>query len=63
MELVNLAPNGSQPRFVNPERVDAVVADDNETLVYAGQYYYKVRKPYTQVLKMLGAYLKERDAE
>lgn len=54
MKLVNLAPKGSQPRFVNPERVDAIVADDNETLVYAGQYYYKVRKRYTEVIKMLG---------
>lgn len=62
MKLVNLAPKGSNPRFVNPEQVDAVIADDRETLVYAGQYYYKVRKPYTEVLKMLGAYLKERGA-
>ena len=63
MKLVNLAPKGSNPRFVNPERVDAVIADDRETLVYAGQYFYRVRKHYTEVLKMLGADQKEGETE
>ena len=59
MKLVNLAPKGSQPRFVNPEQVDAVIADETDTLVYAGQYYYRVRKRYTEVIEMLGAEIKE----
>ena len=62
MKLVNLAPNKFQPRLVNPERVDAVFADGRETIVYAGQIFYRVRKPYTEVLKMLGADQKEGEA-
>ena len=54
MKLVNLAPDNFNPRFVNPEQVDAVIADDTDTIVYAGQYMYRVRKHYTKVLEMLG---------
>lgn len=61
IKLVNLAPQWSAPRLVNPEQVDAVVADDGETIVYAGQYYYRVRAHYTQVLEMLGAETKEEN--
>ena len=53
MRLVNLSPDRFNPRFVNPEQVDAVIADDDETIVYAGQYFYKVRKHYTKVIAML----------
>ena len=55
IKLVNLAPAWSAPRLVNPEQVDAVVDDDGETIVYAGQFVYRARKNYTQVLEMLGA--------
>lgn len=61
IKLVNLAPAWSAPRLVNPEQVDAVVADDGETIVYAGKYCYRVRKNYTQVLEMLGAEVKEEN--
>lgn len=53
MKLVNIAPSKSEPRFVNPEQVDAVIADGTETMVYAGQYFYKVRQHYTKVIEML----------
>ena len=59
IKLVNLAPFNCKPRLVNPEQVDAVVDDDGETIVYAGQFVYRVRKNYTQVLEMLGAEVKE----
>lgn len=55
MELINLSESKLNPKYVNPEQVDAVVADDGDTIVYAGQYVYKVRKPYKEVINMLGA--------
>ena len=61
MKLVNLAPKNSEPRFVNPEQVDAVIADGLETLLYAGQYFYKVRKHYSKVIEMLDADTKDGD--
>lgn len=60
MKLVNIAPRNSEPRFVNPEQVDAVISDGMETIIYAGQYCYKVRQHYTKVIEMLGAEVKER---
>lgn len=54
MKLVNISSNEFFPNFVNPEQVDAVIADDMDTIVYAGQYMYRVRKHYTKVLEMLG---------
>ena len=53
MKLVNLTPDSREPRFVNPEQVDAVIADGAETIVYAGQFRYIVRKHYSYVLEML----------
>lgn len=61
MKLVNISSNEFSPRFVNPEQVDAVIADETDTLVYAGQFYYRVRKPYTEVVEMLGAEIKDGD--
>ena len=63
MKLVNIAPKNCEPRFVNPEQVDAVISDGSETIVYAGQYYYRVRKHYTHVIEMLGAKVDGGDHE